>query len=1442
MFDKLIHSSEKEINFQPLTIRDIIFNELPHRKEECEVIYGHIGESLVTISLESLRHITRLISRKLLLHGLKRGDTIFLASFSSSNELANSIIFTSAMCLGVRVFVPIFPEPAEFDNWIIQTGFTCVILPFQELLNEKGHDREKEVIYSLQLKCRQHGIPFFDANNDFGIYDMLLNQDYISDRTTSTNEIFPEIDPKSEAVIFTTSGTSGMSKLVVYTHEGFSNCCQSWQQRGLFTAQLFGNPGFSPLFTHTIGIRTFINSIWSGNPFCILVTDWFLHKPEVIRYLLMKMNLGHIIGGPAFFNTLLELFRQFPELKTSIQQTLQAAISIGAPYDEGTAAKFRSATGISMMNGFGTTETLMISLNKPALNEEMNPGSMGKLMPGVTLGLTATDDPAIFEMYIHSSFQSAFTIGENITSEFFDTGDLVYYDEKSGEVYFYGRRTQDFIKDEYGVKIPLNALKDYYKALYDRAAWIEWIPMVNIPGLAALIFLPHTEKSNCLKELAALAKTINENLKRELEPFEYAHRHIERLAISYDEVPLTRKGTVSKDQISKRFGQIIAELRNPFVFNQNIENAETGDKSNLHKFSNPYMSELLESLKMDKVYIRGEGDYLFFKNGEREQKVTDLVGGFGAGLMGHNHPRIKEAILRFIESGYPALNNQGSQYYYPGLLARELNRLFSQSTGKYFKVLFANSGTEATELALHHAYYEWRMKIEKLRDEQLQLYGANPGLDISGIWDQNMQLVETATPSVLVSDNCFHGYTSAARSLLNSKKQRNLFSGLLKIQPLHLSANGKEWHSQATQFISKNNLRLKYVKVVNGRYIKEFVDQSTIIASIIEPVRGEGGIYETGKEMARFLAVQDFPLISDEIQCGLGRTGRFPAYDGASYYLLGKSLGGGIQKIAAVLIDDRRFKPLFHKYFSSTFANGELAACTGLTTLQLIEDEKLVEVAAKKGEKYIVQLREIGQRYPDIIESVNGAGLMIGIHFNPGMGEQNNILRILIENEKLGYLISGWLLNEHYIRMLPSLSKPNSLRLEPSFYINDAEIDYFCKVLDELCLLLRDKKIYDLLRFIMNGDPYTDRVYPQFEGLFPQQIEAPLPGAVITGFIGNFTLSHRELQVIEPDLLKASDTGLRILFGKLSGLLEGKPLKILSKNLLNGRVHFTFYILPFDTAQMEVVSRWGKRRYFISKIQEAVDKLSNEGATCISLGAHTSIITGNGLNLAERNGCRILTGNSLTVASCLWHLDWYLRKFESDHLRPQVIAIVGASGNIGSGLVDCLNDPKYDAYNLVLLGNNERRLKQLKEMHSGRKSEVIFTGDIFEIRKADVIICCVNTNDPIIFPHHISTSRQVFIIDMSVPYAVAEDVKNMANIVFCYQASSVFLQGTPGLLISSHTPVSKIFCCAGESILTALYNLQLPMKGHIDRNSVEALIPFAEQEGFFNSCDYEFSV
>ena len=306
---------------------------------------------------------------------------------------------------------------------------------------------------------------------------------------------------------------------------------------------------------------------------------------------------------------------------------------------------------------------------------------------------------------------------------------------------------------------------------------------------------------------------------------------------------------------------------------------------------------------------------------------------------------------------------------------------------------------------------------------------------------------------------------------------------------------------------------------------------------------------------------------------------------------------------------------------------------------------------------------------------------------------------------------------------------------------------------------------------------------------------------------------------------------MRILFSRLQILLEGKAVRLISQNLMNGRVHFTFDLLPFDTAQMEVASRWGKKRFLIEKIQENIDKQANEGAVCVSLGAHTSIISSNGLNIAERTVCKVLTGNTLTVACCLFYLNQYLAETPG----IQTIAIVGASGNIGGGLIQCLDDAVYSQYKIVLIGSNEKRLQRSKALLSSQNLRVRCSTDLFDLKEADAIICCANTNDPIVFPHHIRKDKTVFVIDISVPHAVSDTVREMGNVLIGKEASSVSLPDDPGFIMSTHSPVGKVFCCTAESILCGLYNLQLPLKGRICKESVLQLMQLAEKEWFFTA-------
>jgi predicted amino acid dehydrogenase len=515
-----------------------------------------------------------------------------------------------------------------------------------------------------------------------------------------------------------------------------------------------------------------------------------------------------------------------------------------------------------------------------------------------------------------------------------------------------------------------------------------------------------------------------------------------------------------------------------------------------------------------------------------------------------------------------------------------------------------------------------------------------------------------------------------------------------------------------------------------------------------------------------------------------------------------------------------------------------MAACVSLAAVDLIVKEKYAETALRKGVVFKMKLKAVAEKFPDIIESVEGKGLMLGVHFNKLIGRKNILLRGLYENELLGYLLAGWLFHNKKIRVLPSLSKPDSIRIEPSVYISGKSINIFCNALEELCLLCRNGKMYELLRYLMNDDPYLDKSGKNNQGKFPVQIEEPQPGALKVGFIGNFTNPPKELMLIEPDLQRASDTGLRILFNKMQSLLDGKSVRLFSKNLMNGKIHFTFYTLPFDTAHLEVIHRWGRKRYYISRIQETVDLLIREGVSHIGLGAHTSILSGNGLYLAESKKVKILTGNTMTVASCLYHMERYFENISHEIIGPVTIAIAGANGNIGSGLAGCLDDEKYANTKIILAGNNLKKLEILQKKIFTPQRSVECTTDLFLLQKADIIISCTNTNDPLIFPDHIHTDKEVFIIDIAVPGSVSEDVKQLKNVKFCKEAASVYMPDDQDFVISTHTQPGKVFCCAAEVMLAALYDVQLPLKGRIQPESIKAMMQLAMLEGLFNNKEY----
>jgi long-subunit acyl-CoA synthetase (AMP-forming) len=273
------------------------------------------------------------------------------------------------------------------------------------------------------------------------------------------------------------------------------------------------------------------------------------------------MNPEHITGGPAVYKTFLELFRVYPELKSVISNNLKTLISSGAPYDPSTASEVFNATGLFLHNAYGTTETQQVFstlLSDPSsYNNDRIP--LGHPLPGVSVGLIRIDhDQDHYRLYVKSAFSHKLSISSEGLSynDFFDSGDIVYLDEN--KCFFYVRRANlDFFKDSFGVKIPVSSIREYYKKLGEVSEYIEYYPITNFPGLAALIFI--NEKSlpaglvkeiKVLKKYASYIEEINNRLIENIESFEFQHRHLGRIALINQIPPQTGKGTISVKQIN----------------------------------------------------------------------------------------------------------------------------------------------------------------------------------------------------------------------------------------------------------------------------------------------------------------------------------------------------------------------------------------------------------------------------------------------------------------------------------------------------------------------------------------------------------------------------------------------------------------------------------------------------------------------------------------------------------------------------------------------------------------------------------------------------------------------------------------------------------------------------------------------------------------------------
>jgi acetylornithine/N-succinyldiaminopimelate aminotransferase len=351
------------------------------------------------------------------------------------------------------------------------------------------------------------------------------------------------------------------------------------------------------------------------------------------------------------------------------------------------------------------------------------------------------------------------------------------------------------------------------------------------------------------------------------------------------------------------------------------------------------------------VIERGKGCWVWDCQGE---KYLDFLSGLSVNALGHSHPR----LVRVLREQAGRLIHISNLYYhaYQAPLAAELKRITHMD-----RVFFCNSGAEGIEGAIKLA----RSHGKKIRKGKFE---------------------------IVALENSFHGRTTGALAATGQEKIRKDFEPLLP--------------------------GVKFVRLNDIRDLKAAINRNTC-AVLLEPIQGEGGVYELDREFLQTAATlareNKALLILDEIQCGLGRTGRYLAAQQfgitPDVLVLAKSLAGGLP-MGAILTREEVATDLGPGMHGTTFGGGPLTCRVALEFLAVLKEEKILKHVRTIGAYFKQELKQLQSRHP-IIREVRGRGLMLALDLDrPSRA-------IVLRAQEMGLLLNST--HGSVIRFLPPL-------------------------------------------------------------------------------------------------------------------------------------------------------------------------------------------------------------------------------------------------------------------------------------------------------------------------------------------------------------------------------------------------------------------------------------
>jgi ornithine--oxo-acid transaminase len=413
------------------------------------------------------------------------------------------------------------------------------------------------------------------------------------------------------------------------------------------------------------------------------------------------------------------------------------------------------------------------------------------------------------------------------------------------------------------------------------------------------------------------------------------------------------------------------------------------------RYLNRQLGRVLQTLGFDRQWREGRGPYLIDDDGE---KYLDLLSGYGMFALGRNHPHIKSELQSVLAANTPNLPQLGVSTL-AGVLGEELVR---RAPASIDAVVLTSSGTESVEASI------------------------------------KLARAATRRPRIVFCERGFHGLTLGSLSVNGNHEFRERFTPLMP----------------GCASVPFGDLEALEAELSRG----------DVAAFIVEPVQGKGvyvapdGYLRGAQELCHRHGAL---LIVDEVQTGLGRTGRFLALDHwdvePDLITISKALSGGYVPAGALLVSREVFNATFSSMersvvHGSTFGGGDLAAAAALATLKVLDQEQLIERAARLGTLLLELTRPLIDRY-EIVRDVRGLGLIWAIELGPPSGRAARRLWDAIERRQPGLfaqMVTVPLFHDHHILTQVAGHEINVIKALPPLNMPEQELRRFVAALEDV--------------------------------------------------------------------------------------------------------------------------------------------------------------------------------------------------------------------------------------------------------------------------------------------------------------------------------------------------------------------------------------------------------